>query len=452
MTRRAVPIVIVLLLLLPTALCLLKATYVLRGPANPSIYLTSERRNMFRMLAKQELQAAKTEDVGVRCLPDGTVANCQVDRKTGTVLFRQRIFRDFADYYVYKDGTVICKSNFDLSFCRCSQKICIGVLLVLIVSLFFRWPFLTSVTDSLIGFCLMINLWYIIVVVVCISVPLIVTDGLRFYTLEKIPFEYCSVYGKEHAGKSGAFQDPACCERRQADRVVRILKKEDRRAASRRVQGQHDDAVRTIGGGGAYSAADAPVEGFQRLSEKVPAKMSAAERAQMASDKNQVMDELLNQPVIPGDYGAQMIALFRDQKQDVVTRDFAVQHMGLYAQTLNRRGTYSPDSAEARALRSALDEAVGETKTIVSAAAFRALADIAAFDPHVDGRRLDARLAACVADSAAAPAARVMAAQLCGERRIASARPMLAALAADPAAPETLRRSAAYAVSLLDAK
>ena len=187
-------------------------------------------------------------------------------------------------------------------------------------------------------------------------------------------------------------------------------------------------------------------------SEKVPAEMSAAERAQMASDKNQVMDELLNQPVIPGDYGAQMIALFRDQKQDVVTRDFAVQHMGLYAQALNRRGTYSPDSAEARALRSALDEAVGETKSIVSAAAFRALADIAAFDPHVDGRRLDARLAACVTDSAAAPAARVMAAQLCGERRIASARPMLAALAADHAAPETLRRSAAYAVSLLDAK
>ena len=81
---------------------------------------------MFRMLAKQELQAAKTEDVDVRCLPDGTVANCQVDRKTGTVLFRQRIFRDFADYYIYEDGTVICKSNFDLSFCRCAQKICIG--------------------------------------------------------------------------------------------------------------------------------------------------------------------------------------------------------------------------------------------------------------------------------------------------------------------------------------
>ena len=195
-----------------------------------------------------------------------------------------------------------------------------------------------------------------------------------------------------------------------------------------------------------------PESKVDNLSGLMPSHMAPSKRAQMASDKNQLMDELLNQPVIPGDYGAQMIALFRDQKQDVVTRDFAVQHMGLYAQALNRRGTYSPDSAEARALRSALDEAVGETKSIVSAAAFRALADIAAFDPHVDGRRLDARLAACVTDSAAAPAARVMAAQLCGERRIASARPMLAALAADHAAPEMLRRSAAYAVSLLDAK
>lgn len=287
MTRRAAPIVIVLLLLLPTSLCLLKATYVLRGPANPSIYLTGGRRNMFRMLAKQELQAAKTEDVGVRCLPDGTVANCQVDRKTGTVLFRQRIFRDFADYYIYEDGTVICKSNFDLSFCRCAQKICIGGLLVLIVLLFFRWTFLTSVIDSLIGFCLMTTLCYIIVAVACISVPLIVIDGLRFYTLEKIPFEYCSVYGKEHTGKSGAFQDPACCERRQEDRVVRILKEEDRRAASRLVQVQHDDAVRTMGWKEANGFADVSAESFQRLSEKVTLEMSEAERAQMASDKNQ---------------------------------------------------------------------------------------------------------------------------------------------------------------------
>ncbi|MBQ6009956.1 MAG: hypothetical protein IJL17_15585 [Kiritimatiellae bacterium] len=31
------------------------------------------------------------------------------------------------------------------------------------------------------------------------------------------------------------------------------------------------------------------------------------------------------------DYGEQMVVLFRDKEQDVLTRDFAVQHIGLYA-------------------------------------------------------------------------------------------------------------------------
>ena len=69
----------------------------------------------------------------------------------------------------------------------------------------------------------------------------------------------------------------------------------------------------------------------------------------MASDKNEVMDELLNQDDIPADYGTQMVALFRDKSQDILTRDFAVQHIGLYAQALHRRGIYDPASAEANA-------------------------------------------------------------------------------------------------------
>ena len=195
-----------------------------------------------------------------------------------------------------------------------------------------------------------------------------------------------------------------------------------------------------------------PDDAVEDLSVKITESMLSSERAQMASDKNQVMDELLNRPEIPADYGMQMVALFRDKEQDVVTRDFAVQHIGLYAEALNRRGVYNADSAEAHALRVALDEAAAQTKTIVAAAAFCALADMAAFDPHVDGCRLDARLAACTADASAAPAARVMAVQLCGERKVVSARQTLAALAVDHAALEPLRRSAIYAVALIDGK
>ena len=199
----------------------------------------------------------------------------------------------------------------------------------------------------------------------------------------------------------------------------------------------------------AYSAPAVPDEAVENISAKITKSMLPSERAQMASDKNQVMDELLNQPEIPADYGMQMVALFRDREQDVVTRDFAVQHIGLYAEALDRRGVYKADSVEAHDLRAALDEAAAETKTIVAAAAFRALADMAAFDQNVDVRRLDARLASCAADATASPAARVMAVQLCGERRIVSARPTLAAIAADHAAPEPLRRSALHAIKAL---
>ena len=201
---------------------------------------------------------------------------------------------------------------------------------------------------------------------------------------------------------------------------------------------------------GQSAASRVPDEDAQRLSSRIPSGMSSSERAKMAADRSQLMDDLLNRSDIPADYGEQMVSIFRDRRQDVVSRDFAVQHIGLYAQTLNRRGTYRAESSEARALRKALDEAAAETKTIVAAAAFRALSDLSEFDSHVDVRRLDARLVSCAADATAAPAARVMAVQLCGERKIAAARPAIAALAAATDTPTPLRLAAAHALSLLD--
>ena len=169
----------------------------------------------------------------------------------------------------------------------------------------------------------------------------------------------------------------------------------------------------------------------------------------LAAEKSQLMDDLLNEEQIPSDYGAVMVSLFRDRSQDVYTRDFAVQHIGLYAEALHRRGAYDADSPEAASLRRALVDAADETRTIVAAAAFRALDDISAFDPNVDARRLDARLVACAADASASPASRVMAVQLCGEREIASSIAMLRRLAGDQDENAVVRKSAARAVRAL---
>ena len=193
------------------------------------------------------------------------------------------------------------------------------------------------------------------------------------------------------------------------------------------------------------------IESEERMNLRVSAEEvgPGTSPAELASEKNQVMDKLLNQPQMPSDYGDIMIGLYRDKSQDVLTRDFAVQHIGLYAQALARRGGYDADAAESRKLRAALFDAVGETRTIIAAAAFRALADMAVFDPRVDANRLDSLLAACAADASSDLASRSMAVQLCGERRVRSSRPALESIRSDPTAPEILRRSANYSLALI---
>ena len=171
--------------------------------------------------------------------------------------------------------------------------------------------------------------------------------------------------------------------------------------------------------------------------------------SQIASDKNQVMDRLLSQPQIPTDYSETMIALFRDSSQDVVTRDFAVQHIGLYAQALNRRGQYDPKSAEAEKCRSALFDAASETETIVAAAAFRALSDVSEFDSSINVRRLNNALVRCASDESAPLAARIMAVQLCGERMVKESKESLRPIASSSSAPKPLRLAAKHSIERL---
>ena len=176
---------------------------------------------------------------------------------------------------------------------------------------------------------------------------------------------------------------------------------------------------------------------------------SAADVVQYASDINDIMDEMLNRSEIPADYAETMVALFRDKSRGDVVRDFAVQHIGLYAETLQMRGKYEADSSESATLHDALWDAAEETRTIVAVAAFRAIADMAVFDPRIDVNRLDSRLASCVADSSASPAARVMAAQLCGERGVVAAKSALSRIAVDRRESEPLRLAAANSARLL---
>ncbi len=178
--------------------------------------------------------------------------------------------------------------------------------------------------------------------------------------------------------------------------------------------------------------------------------LPTSDAVRLAAEKSQLMDDLLDEEPIPSDYGQLMVSLFHDRSQDVYTRDFAVQHIGLYAEAMHRRGAYDPSSPEAAQFRKSLDAAADETRTIIAAAAFRALDDLAAFDPHIDARRLDSRLVACAADASASSAARVMAVQLCGERNVSASRSLLKRLADDPKESTVVRKSAFRALWALD--
>ena len=185
------------------------------------------------------------------------------------------------------------------------------------------------------------------------------------------------------------------------------------------------------------------IESDERISLRVSAEEVGlgTSPAELASEKNQVMDDLLNQQQIPSDYGDVMVELYRDKSQDVLTRDFAVQHIGLYAQALNRRGQYDPKSAEAEKCRSALFDAASETETILS--------DVSEFDSSINVRRLNNALVRCASDESAPLAARIMAVQLCGERMVKESKESLRPIASSSSAPKPLRLAAKHSIERL---
>lgn len=85
--------------------------------------------------------------------------------------------------------------------------------------------------------------------------------------------------------------------------------------------------------------ATVPEEAVCVLAEQPSADASAQERGQAASDKNQLMDALLDLPAIPTDYGETMSALYRDKfwSQD----EFGNYIAGFQAGYANVRGLLS---------------------------------------------------------------------------------------------------------------
>ena len=167
----------------------------------------------------------------------------------------------------------------------------------------------------------------------------------------------------------------------------------------------------------------------------------------VASLKNQVMDKLLEQKTLPADYGAEMIGLYRNRANDELLRNFAVQHLDLYASAKAVRGGYDGASDEALKIRSALDAASRETDSSIGGTALLGLERLSRLDAQVDRAAIATRAAACAANATADLQSRIAAVQVCGEMRIRSSAATLRALANDPAANTVLRLAAKHALS-----
>lgn len=179
-------------------------------------------------------------------------------------------------------------------------------------------------------------------------------------------------------------------------------------------------------------------------------KDGVGEASRLAADKNLVMDELLSREELPEDYAEVMIGLYGDRAQDELTRSFAIQHLGLYVNRIHRQGGYDPETRQAADIRETLFRAASELQSTIVASAFRALADIAVADHLVDSDRVHALYMKCIGDASAAPAARAMAIQLCGELNIVQSLSSLRQVAEDAKAEMVLRLSARHAIEVIE--
>ena len=169
----------------------------------------------------------------------------------------------------------------------------------------------------------------------------------------------------------------------------------------------------------------------------------------VASLKNQVMEKLLEQQTLPADYGAEMIGLYRNRANDMLLRNFAVQHLERYVDALAIRGGYDATSGDAVKIRSTMDAASRETESSIGGTALLGLERLSQLDPTIDRDAIATRAASCAANASTHLQTRIAAVQLCGEMQIKSSVSTLRALADDQSANTVLRLSAKHSLSLL---
>jgi hypothetical protein len=137
--------------------------------------------------------------------------------------------------------------------------------------------------------------------------------------------------------------------------------------------------------------------------------------------RNEMLDKLVQQEVLPPAFPDLLVALYQDRAQDVVMRDYAVQHMA---------PAYPRASAQQQAgLRGALWQATAETDTTIAGTSLLALLDIAQTDPTADRNRLAETALKLASNDGTGELTRITAIQVCARLGVDQALPVAARLA-----------------------
>lgn len=168
--------------------------------------------------------------------------------------------------------------------------------------------------------------------------------------------------------------------------------------------------------------------------------------------RNEMLDKLVQQKEVPPGLSDLLVAIYRDSAQDVVMRDYAVQHMApVY-------GRANPE--EQARLQTALWQATTETGTSIAGTALLALFDVVSTEGRarppgaplsssdastkpVDPARLADTALKLAANDRCGELARITAVQVCGRMQIEQALPVVQQLAQE--APSLPLRIAATA-------
>jgi hypothetical protein len=159
--------------------------------------------------------------------------------------------------------------------------------------------------------------------------------------------------------------------------------------------------------------------------------------------RNDMMDKLIEQESVPHGLVDLLVGIYQDRNQDVVMRDYAVQHM---------TPLYGKMSAEDQAaVRQSLWQATQETDSTIAGTALLALLRLAQPGPAVspdlsngiDVGQIAAAAYKLAADDRCGKLSRTTAVQVCGQLHVAEALPVIEQLSKN--APDLVLRVAATA-------